>query len=93
MFYCTLIYYKVTGWFASYAPERKYAIDMAGFAVNLRLIQDKPDAWWGGERGFMETYFLSKIGVEVHDLEPKADNCTKVRGYEPRHVISNNVTI
>ena len=54
---------------------------MAGFAVNLRLIQDKPDVWFGGAVGHLETEFLSKIGVEVHDLEPKSDNCTKVGRY------------
>ena len=51
---------------------------MAGFAVNLRLIQDKPDALFDGGSGYQETAFLSKIGVTLNDLEPKADNCTKV---------------
>ena len=54
---------------------------MAGFAVNLRLIQDKPDVWFGGLPGYLETNFLTKIGVAVENLEPKADNCTKVGNY------------
>ena len=64
-------------------PERKFPIDMAGFAVNLRLIQERPDALFNPNSnisGVQETYFLSKIGIEGHDLEPKADNCTKVSG-------------
>ena len=51
---------------------------MAGFAVNLRIIQDKPDVLFDGGSGYQETTFLSKIGVTLNDLEPKADNCTKV---------------
>ena len=61
---------------------------MAGFAVNLRLIQEKPDVWFGGVTGYLETEFLSQIGVEVQDLEPKADNCSKVS----RHLIIKRFT-
>ena len=62
---------------------------MAGFAVNLRLIQEKPDVYFGGTSGYLETEFLSKISVDIHDLEPKADNCTKVGTL----LIFNNKTI
>ena len=51
---------------------------MAGFAVNLRLIQVKPYVWWGVTSGLQESEFLSDVGVAVEDLEPKANNCTKV---------------
>ena len=51
---------------------------MAGFAVNIRLIRDNPDVLWGIEHGEKESEFLTAIGVAVQDLEPKADNCTKV---------------
>lgn len=31
----------ITKWDVTYAPSRKYATDMAGFAVNLNLILTK----------------------------------------------------
>ena len=63
-------------------PGRKFPVDMAGFAVNLRLIQEKTNAWFNPNTrsGVQETDFLSKLGIEGYDLEPKADNCTKVSG-------------
>ena len=30
--------YKVTGWDVGWAPNRLFAIDMAGFAVNINLF-------------------------------------------------------
>lgn len=29
---------KVNGWLTKYAPSRSWAIDMAGFAINLELL-------------------------------------------------------
>ena len=53
-------------------------MDMAGFAVNLHLIRDKPDVWFDVSVGQQESHFLSGFGVAVQAIEPKADNCTKV---------------
>ena len=56
-------------------------MDMAGFAVNLQLILDHPSAWFvmDAGRGNLESSLLSQMGVKLEDLEPRADNCTKVR--------------
>ncbi|XP_018017994.1 galactosylgalactosylxylosylprotein 3-beta-glucuronosyltransferase I [Hyalella azteca] len=69
----------VTGWLVGWKPERPFPTDMAGFAVNLRLLLDNPDASFSleSEIGFMETDFLSRI-VTKEELEPKAECCTKV---------------
>ncbi|KAA0193267.1 hypothetical protein HAZT_HAZT008371 [Hyalella azteca] len=68
----------VTGWLVGWKPERPFPTDMAGFAVNLRLLLDNPDASFSleSEIGFMETDFLSRI-VTKEELEPKAECCTK----------------
>jgi len=77
---------KVTGWFTYWRPERPFAIDMAGFAVNLRLLHLHPDAGFSNkvQRGFQESNFLSGVGVTLNDLEPKANMCTEVLVWHTR---------
>lgn len=72
---------KVTRFFTFYKPERPFPIDMAGFAINARLIKERPEAKFAYEvpRGYQESHFLEKLGVTLDQLEPKAKNCTKVR--------------
>lgn len=70
---------KVIGWNSHWRPERKFPIDMAGFAINLQFLISKPQAEFSFnvERGFQETTLLSQL-VGLEELEPRADNCTKV---------------
>lgn len=72
---------KVYGWKTVFDPHRPFAIDMAGFAVNLHLILSKPQAYFklrGVKGGYQESSLLKEL-VTLSDLEPKAANCTKVR--------------
>lgn len=72
---------KVYGWKTVFDPHRPFAIDMAGFAVNLRLILHRPQAYFklrGVKGGYQESSLLREL-VTLSDLEPKAANCTKVR--------------
>ncbi len=71
---------KVFGWRTVFDPRRPFAIDMAGFAVNLQLILGKPQAYFklkGVKGGYQESSLLQDL-VTLSDLEPKATNCTKV---------------
>ncbi len=54
-------------------------MDMAGFAINLKLLLAHPSARFSQfvARGMQESYFLSHL-VSVHDLEAKAQNCTQI---------------
>ncbi|XP_030648577.1 galactosylgalactosylxylosylprotein 3-beta-glucuronosyltransferase 1 [Chanos chanos] len=77
---------KVYGWKTVFDPRRPFAIDMAGFAVNLRLILHKPEACFklhGVKGGYQESSLLREL-VTLNDLEPKADNCTKVLVWHTR---------
>lgn len=72
---------KVYGWKTVFDPHRPFAIDMAGFAVNMHLILSKPQAYFklrGVKGGYQESSLLKEL-VTLSDLEPKAANCTKVR--------------
>jgi len=70
---------KVIGWNSAWRPERPFPVDMAGFAINLKLFLKHPNAIfsWDVSRGFQESAILSKV-TTVDKLEPMADNCTKV---------------
>ncbi|KAJ8014100.1 hypothetical protein DPEC_G00036750 [Dallia pectoralis] len=89
---------KVVGWYTGWRPDRPFATDMAGFAVNLQVIIGSPQAVFkrrGSQPGMQESDFLKQI-TKVGDLEPKANNCTRVLvwhtrtekvnlGNEPKH--------
>lgn len=70
---------KVVGFNAAWRPERKFPIDMAGFAISLKHFLSKPEAKfsYSSEGGFQETDFLSLLTTR-EELEPMAANCTKV---------------
>ncbi|XP_068107649.1 galactosylgalactosylxylosylprotein 3-beta-glucuronosyltransferase 1-like [Hyperolius riggenbachi] len=70
---------KVVGWLVKYAVKRSFAIDMAGFAVNLKLILEKPRAVFRLDvpPGYQEPSLLQDL-VTLDELEPRAANCTKI---------------
>uniref|UniRef100_A0A8C1WYT2 Galactosylgalactosylxylosylprotein 3-beta-glucuronosyltransferase n=1 Tax=Cyprinus carpio TaxID=7962 RepID=A0A8C1WYT2_CYPCA len=77
---------KVFGWKTVFDPQRPFGIDMAGFAVNLQLILDKPQACFklnGVKGGYQESSLLQDL-VTLSDLEPKAANCTKILVWHTR---------
>ncbi|XP_050426846.1 galactosylgalactosylxylosylprotein 3-beta-glucuronosyltransferase S-like [Adelges cooleyi] len=69
---------KVVGFFDSWPAKRKFPVDMAGFAVNVQLIFQHPYATMPYQVGFEEDRFLMALGVRLEDIEPKAENCTKI---------------
>ncbi|KAM4885605.1 galactosylgalactosylxylosylprotein 3-beta-glucuronosyltransferase 1 isoform 1-T1 [Sylvia borin] len=77
---------KVYGWKTVFDPHRPFAIDMAGFAVNLRLILQRPQAYFklrGVKGGYQESSLLREL-VTLSDLEPRAANCTKILVWHTR---------
>ncbi|MGH0178024.1 UNVERIFIED_CONTAM: hypothetical protein FKN15_076561 [Acipenser sinensis] len=77
---------KVVGWKTVFDPNRPFAIDMAGFAINVRLVLKRPWANFqlsGVKGGYQETSLLKDL-VTIAELEPKAANCTKVLVWHTR---------
>lgn len=76
---------KVIKWKTGWRDDRTFAIDMSGFAIGLDLILEKHDAEFSQQMagGFMESEFLSKF-ITKDELEPLADNCTKVYVWHTR---------
>lgn len=68
------------GWFTAWGASREFPMDMAGFAVNLTLLLQHPKVEFDidAKRGYQESSLLHHL-VTLDTLQPKADNCTKVR--------------
>ncbi|KAL3102339.1 hypothetical protein niasHS_003748 [Heterodera schachtii] len=61
----------ITKWDVVYAPKRRFAVDMAGFAVNLRLILNKNASFnLGCVRLSPESCFLAQFGIPREKVEP-----------------------
>ena len=82
----------VIGWFTAWKPHRAFALDMAGFAVNTRLLMAHRAAEfsYSVSRGEQESFFLSQL-VSLTDLEPKANNCTEVDVQQVSDIFSGQI--
>lgn len=69
---------KVVGFFDSWPAKRKFAVDMAGFAVGMAYFLEHPNASMPYKTGYEEDSFLQSLGLKVEDIEVKADGCTKI---------------
>ncbi|XP_030845357.1 galactosylgalactosylxylosylprotein 3-beta-glucuronosyltransferase 1-like [Strongylocentrotus purpuratus] len=71
---------KVSSWHTMYAPDRAFAIDMAGFAVSLKYFRQQSHVRFDPKSrpGWVEPTLLVQLGLKKEDLEPRAENCSKV---------------
>ncbi|XP_035437320.1 galactosylgalactosylxylosylprotein 3-beta-glucuronosyltransferase I isoform X2 [Spodoptera frugiperda] len=76
---------KVSGFNAWWKPFRPFPIDMAGFAINATLFLEHPEAKFSRkvQSGFQESEIL-KYFTTRDELEPLAENCTKVYVWHTR---------
>ncbi|XP_022095678.1 galactosylgalactosylxylosylprotein 3-beta-glucuronosyltransferase 1-like [Acanthaster planci] len=76
----------VTDWKVGWNRKRPFPIDMAGFAINLRLLKSKPKTRFPlkpKKYVDLESSLLVQL-VTQEDLEPKASNCTKILVWHTR---------
>lgn len=72
----------ITGWDVVYAPQRRFAVDMAGFAVNLQLILNSNATFHLGCVKFSpESCFLAQFGIPREKAEPFGWNA------EPKEIL------
>lgn len=74
----SLLQGKVIGFFDSWLSTRLWPVDMAGFAVSIEYLDRNPNVTMPYKAGWEEDGFLKSIGLKMHDIEPKANNCTEV---------------
>ncbi|XP_045509672.1 galactosylgalactosylxylosylprotein 3-beta-glucuronosyltransferase S-like isoform X1 [Colias croceus] len=82
---------KVVGFFDSWPGSRLFAVDMAGFAVNIEYL--KPSANMPYIAGHEEDRFLVSIGLKMEDIEPLAANCSRVLVWHTKTVKYKKPTI
>lgn len=73
---------KVVGFFDSWPGHRKFPVDMAGFAINIEFLN--PSAYMPYIAGHEEDRFLVSLGVKLDDIEPLAENCSKILVWHTR---------
>jgi len=68
-----------SGFFDGWIAGRKFPVDMAGFAVNVKFLLQRPKAAMPYKPGFEEDGFLKSLApFEPSQIELKAANCTKI---------------
>ena len=71
---------QVVGWIAWANEARKFAVDMAGFAFNIKVLDKFPKlSFQPTVPGYQESKFLSQFVSNLEELEPGAKNCSEVR--------------
>ncbi|CEM32542.1 unnamed protein product [Vitrella brassicaformis CCMP3155] len=70
---------KIKG-YKAWASQRPYPIDTAGFGMHVRFLLHEPPVMFNphSKMCHLETDFLKQTNVSRYDVEPLADNCTKV---------------
>lgn len=70
---------KFAGFYDGWIAGRKFPVDMAGFAVNVGFLHQRPNATMPFRAGYEEDGFLKSLApFEPRDAQLLADNCTKV---------------
>lgn len=75
---------KVIGFHDPFIKQRYFALDMAGFAVNLQFFLSKPKATMPYKVGYEEDFFLRSLEITLEDLEPLANGCTEILVWHTR---------
>lgn len=71
---------KFSGFYDGWIGGRKFPVDMAGFAVSVKFLLDRPNATMPFQPGFEEDGFLRSLKpFEPKEIELLASNCTQVR--------------
>ncbi|KZC14820.1 Galactosylgalactosylxylosylprotein 3-beta-glucuronosyltransferase P [Dufourea novaeangliae] len=70
---------KFVGFYDGWIAGRKFPVDMAGFAVSVKFLLERPNATMPFKAGYEEDGFLKSLApFEPRDIEFLAGNCTKV---------------
>ncbi|GLV39292.1 Glucuronyltransferase P [Carabus blaptoides fortunei] len=70
---------KFVGFYDGWIAGRKFPVDMAGFAVSVNFLLQRPKASMPFKPGFEEDGFLKSLApFEPQNIELLASNCTKV---------------
>ncbi|CAG7628859.1 unnamed protein product [Allacma fusca] len=80
---------KVIGFYDGWRAYRKFPVDMAGFAINLKLIHAKKNANMPWVAGYEEDEILRSLGITLNDIQPLASNCTEILVWHTKSAKNN----
>ncbi|XP_045124217.1 galactosylgalactosylxylosylprotein 3-beta-glucuronosyltransferase P-like isoform X1 [Portunus trituberculatus] len=69
---------RLVGWYDAWIGGRTFPVDMAGFAVSVEFLLQRPDATMPFKPGHEEDGFLKSLGTKPSDIEFKAAECTQI---------------
>ncbi|XP_074095437.1 glucuronyltransferase P [Cotesia typhae] len=70
---------KFSGFYDGWVAGRRFPVDMAGFAVSVKFLLQRPNATMPYRAGFEEDGFLRSLApFEPREIELLGDNCTKI---------------
>ncbi|XP_057323185.1 galactosylgalactosylxylosylprotein 3-beta-glucuronosyltransferase P-like isoform X2 [Microplitis mediator] len=70
---------KFIGFYDGWVAGRRFPVDMAGFAVSVKFLLQRPNATMPYRAGFEEDGFLRSLApFEPREIELLGDNCTRV---------------
>ncbi|KAH8296710.1 hypothetical protein KR054_010100 [Drosophila jambulina] len=70
---------KLVGYYDGWIGGRKYPVDMAGFAVNVKFLKERPNAQMPFKPGYEEDGFLRSLApLDNKDIELLADDCRDI---------------
>ncbi len=76
---------KVIEWLTVF--RRRFNVDMAGFAVNIRHLFKFPEIHFGAVPGYLETKFLEDLNCTMDSLETRAEDCKKVNDFQYINIV------
>lgn len=80
---------SIDGFYDGWIGGRKFPVDMAGFAVNVKFFLSRPKAQMPYSPGYEEDGFLkSLLPFDLKEIELLASNCTEVSGCLCRDAVS-----
>ncbi|KAH8370438.1 hypothetical protein KR093_003485, partial [Drosophila rubida] len=70
---------KLEGYYDGWIGGRKYPVDMAGFAVSVKFLRERPNAKMPFKPGYEEDGFLRSLApLENAEIELLADECREI---------------
>ncbi|KAK8400218.1 hypothetical protein O3P69_003134 [Scylla paramamosain] len=77
---------KLVGFYDGWIAGRRFPVDMAGFAVNVQFYLKRNAPLMPYSVGFEEDGFLKALRIKPEEIEPLAENCTKILVWHTRTV-------
>ena len=72
---------EVKGFSDAWFAQRKFPVDMAGFAINIKFLKSRnpsADTAMPYKAGYEEDMFLQSLNLSLSEIEPLARDCTEV---------------